>query len=225
MEDKNKLLIFKLNVLEKDNNNEVCRGILEPNHNNKKTRNNNNVKVNIPISVRSDGEFETDKVKVSTPENSCRGQQPLHTQVKTNNNKSACNVSNKYSDILKQGSHSEQKRKTGIHREKIIKGTRTINNENSFVGVKPKVWIHLGKVKLKTSEEEIKSHLKLIFPGRSFIVEAMQTRNGAHSMAFKIGGDMDLKDELYNSENWPSGVTVRRFTFFRKNPVSETPER
>lgn len=103
---------------------------------------------------------------------------------------------------------------------KSIVGTRQnliTDGEKTFSSAKRRVWIHIGKVEVNTSEEMIKSHLHKLFPNRLFVIEQQKISEGANSTSFKVGGDMDLMNELYNSENWPSGVTIRRFGFFRQN--------
>lgn len=99
---------------------------------------------------------------------------------------------------------------------KIIKGTReTTEEHNTLCGIKQRVWLHIGKIQLGTASEVIEKHLKQCFPGRSFIIDELKQRAGGTSMSFKVGGDLDLIDDLYDGGNWPSGVTVRRFFFQR----------
>lgn len=66
----------------------------------------------------------------------------------------------------------------------------------------------------------IREHLNQLFSGRSFIIEEQKLREGASSKSFKIGGDLDLKDALYDGNNWPIGVTIRRFTFFDESKLT-----
>lgn len=104
---------------------------------------------------------------------------------------------------------------------KIIKGTRVVDGDQQmFAGVKQRIWLHIGRVELNTTEDNINKHLIQLFTGRSFVVEALKSREGASSISHKIGGDLVLMEVLYDSKNWPSGVTDRRFRFFREKRVS-----
>ncbi|KAK9887516.1 hypothetical protein WA026_023067 [Henosepilachna vigintioctopunctata] len=211
MDDKNNLLLFKISVLEKDAKTGVRRAALTLNNEN------NHIEdmADAPVLPTKDKKTSSDKMQRST--NSWRGQQPSGTHRRINNNKTANHTWNEGNNVTPNDSVREiwKERQEGA-RNKIIKGTRATKYENSFAGVEQRAWIHVGKVKLKTAKEEIENHLQQIFPGRSFVVEALPARNEANSMSFRVGGDMDLIDELYNSANWPCGVTIRRFTFFRK---------
>lgn len=103
----------------------------------------------------------------------------------------------------------------------IIRGTRTDEkNHPTFSSVRQRIWLHIGRVQPNTTEDDIQKHLNGIFPGRVFVIEALKRGETASSIAFKIGGDSDLMEQLYESENWPNGVTIRRFTFFRGNAAS-----
>lgn len=203
MDDKNSLLLSKINILEKDSNKGVRRNklyendIIEPNR-----------EPDDKISGMSDKNMiKSHEIKA--------GQQTLHkredkfiatstgTAGKPNNN----------NDHLR-GKAKETARKNDSNR-KVLKGTHTTEIQGGFSSIQQKVWIHIGKIKPDTSEEEIKTHLNEIFPGRSFVVEALPVRSNARSMSFRVGGDMDLKDSLYDAKNWPIGVTIRRFKFFR----------
>lgn len=90
----------------------------------------------------------------------------------------------------------------------IIEGTMSAA---SFQGRERKAWIWVGRVSVGTEEVRVLEHLQERFPGRAFSVEKLPFRDGAYSCAFKVGADLSLMDELYKAENWPRGVSVRKF--------------
>lgn len=153
----------------------------------------------------------------------------------TNESEDICSLSvNKISNQKNEGSISQEESTDGTkivplrkptkdkqNLPKFIKGTRqTQTDPDAFSGTEQRIWVHVGRVQLHTTEEAIKKHLELVFPGRNFIIERLSARQDAKSLSFKIGGDFDLKEKLYMSENWPNGVTIRRFTFFRGSSAS-----
>lgn len=127
-------------------------------------------------------------------------------------------IQNKTEDVNKLGRISR------TPKGRKITGTRSKpedDKQKTFTGLKQRIWLHVGRVELNTTPEMIKKHLSQLFPGRSFVIEQQNMREGATSMSFKVGGEVDLKEELYDCNNWPSGVTIRRFDFFRRNRQQE----
>lgn len=88
-------------------------------------------------------------------------------------------------------------------------------DEVNLQGAPRKAVIHLGKVSLNATEDVVYNYLCKKFPMSDFKVEACPTREGASSLSFKIEASFELLSELYKSDNWPTGVTVSKYKFFR----------
>lgn len=99
-------------------------------------------------------------------------------------------------------------------RPRIIRGSAKADISSSFTAATRRVWLSVGKVG-DTTKEEIKTYLENKFEGHSFLVEPLPKNETAASCAYKIGADMDLIDDLYKADTWPSGVIVQRFNFRR----------
>lgn len=208
MEDKNMLLLFKISVLEKDTINNVC----DSKHNVEiKQGENEEIPTIINDNKTPDVEVRPDIGKdqsllPSKQDINNRNFPPVKSAENENRNMVRTNNSNKDAFRSTKGTIST----------KIIKGTRdATGGQNALCGIKPRVWLHIGKTQLGTTPAMIEKHLKQMFPGRSFIIDELKQRGEATGVSFRVGGDLDLVDDLYNGENWPSGITVRRF-FFRR---------
>lgn len=83
-----------------------------------------------------------------------------------------------------------------------------------FLGAARKAWLYVGRVDKGASEQHVMRHLTAKFPNMEFTVVALPVRDDAESIAFKVGADLSLFDELTKPDVWPSGVVVRSFRFF-----------
>lgn len=106
--------------------------------------------------------------------------------------------------------------------EKIIKKSKQIIGDSDpkelncgFSAATKKAWLCIGKVNKGTKPDTIRTYLQQKY-NRNFTVEALPTRDDAVSVSFKLGADFDLLAQLENCANWPKGVIVKRFTFFRQ---------
>ncbi|KAL3278986.1 hypothetical protein HHI36_016503 [Cryptolaemus montrouzieri] len=78
-----------------------------------------------------------------------------------------------------------------------------------------RAWICLGKVAMDVTKEQIMTHLKKVHKREDFFVEPLTVPEGAKSTSFKIGANFSIMKNLYDGKKWPSGVSLRRFSFFR----------
>ena len=89
---------------------------------------------------------------------------------------------------------------------------------NQIITAAPRhLWFHIGKLDLKTNKEMLLNYLEAKFSNEKFMVEMLPKRDEAKSISFKVGASFKLKEDMEKAENWPTGVAVRRFTFFRKS--------
>lgn len=85
----------------------------------------------------------------------------------------------------------------------------------NFAAIVKRAWIYVGKANKETTTEDGKNWLVKKFPGRNFLVSLLNMHENAISSSFKVGADLDLLDQLNKGENWPSGLIIKPFKFFR----------
>lgn len=228
MSDKNEILKKHVLLLEKFQNME-SPSIENPKQPERKINNNintvnksNNACGNAgdPYSNCDNNELDKDDSNMTSPrtcesQESYKWQQVKH-RANGNNNKGRKSFTGVFpvQSVQKSSSVRDVNKKS---RPEIVKGTGKSDGEvQEFCSSRPKIWLHVGRVSPNTTEESIMKHLNRTFPNRPFTVEAQPTNANSESISFKVGGDVDLQEDLYKSHNWPEGVTIRRFTFFRK---------
>lgn len=110
-----------------------------------------------------------------------------------------------------------QNRKTRSNfQSRIIHGTAKEEPSTSFTAATRRAWLSVGKVEENTKAEDIKDYLERKFKGYSFTVEPLPKQDLASSLAFKVGADMALIDQLYLSTTWLAGTIAQRYNFFRR---------
>lgn len=85
----------------------------------------------------------------------------------------------------------------------------------SFAGAARKAWLYVGRAGVDTTTDQIARHLKKNFPSQEFVIDSLPTRENANSIAFRVGADMSLIDDLNKPNLWPKGIVVKRYRFFR----------
>lgn len=83
--------------------------------------------------------------------------------------------------------------------------------EATFAAVARRAYLYVGNANLCATEETVSQYLLGKFPGRTFIVEALPTRQNAQSRAFKLTVDYSLLTDLLSPEVWPDGILVKKF--------------
>lgn len=66
-----------------------------------------------------------------------------------------------------------------------------------------RVWLHIGRVKLNTSKNDIMSYLQNKFPNNEFTVENLLLREDTATRSFKVSGVFEQEDDLEKDKNWP----------------------
>lgn len=120
-------------------------------------------------------------------------------------------TSNKVQNIEdKQESTNKNKKNT------IVVGTNTFGSEkDEFGSGESLLWLYVGRCRQGTTAESIKSYMQKRSPGYSF--EVTELDGAGRNKSFKVGANISLKDELYNSDYWPNGIVVKRFRFRKSN--------
>jgi len=84
---------------------------------------------------------------------------------------------------------------------------------NELVSGPKKAWLHIGKLRKETTEEQVKLFLKQRLPKSESTVTKLESKG--ENASFRVGVDFLLKDTVMNPDFWPSNVTFRRFLFKR----------
>ena len=93
------------------------------------------------------------------------------------------------------------------------------NGDMNFSAAVKKGWVYVGRTNLNTTRQNVHDYLNKKYPDNNFQVEELASNPNAGSKSFKVGTEIGLLDELYKGENWPKGVLIKRFQFFRhKHP-------
>ena len=75
-------------------------------------------------------------------------------------------------------------------------------------------WLHIGRLREGTKEQDIKSYLNK--KGIQGNVTCEQLTSISSNKSFKIGIPFNFLEQITDPEFWPAGITVRRFRFFRR---------
>lgn len=94
--------------------------------------------------------------------------------------------------------------------------------QSTFAAAVRRAWLYVGRVRHGVVADDIKSFLEDRFENCKFVVEALPVRETARSIAFKVGADYSLLEQLKDPSLWPKGVAVKRFTFFRGKVLPAT---
>lgn len=98
----------------------------------------------------------------------------------------------------------------------------TTPGKPAFSSAVRKAWLYVGRAERDTTCRQVLDHLQKSFPGQQFEIDPLPVRDDAKSIAFKLGADIGLIDQLNKPDVWPNGILVKRYRFFRKH--SEVPE-
>lgn len=97
-----------------------------------------------------------------------------------------------------------------------ITGTGDVmDGAGGFSAYSRKAWFYVGKVQPGTGSEKISSYLKNKYPSVDVTVEKLQSHENAISESYKVGVDYSMLEKFNDPLNWPTGVLVKRFVFFR----------
>ncbi|KAL3282115.1 hypothetical protein HHI36_005313 [Cryptolaemus montrouzieri] len=72
----------------------------------------------------------------------------------------------------------------------------------------PILMLYVGRVGTDVKEENVVTYLKNKFPNASFEVRMLPKGKNSDSVAFEVGADMSLSEDLNKAESWPNGILV-----------------
>lgn len=146
-----------------------------------------------------------------TPKKIADKQQSVPNIENVDNNRNGYNNEQNFYAARRTDKRYKQKPKS-----KIVFGSGSLNSTKSgFSAVVRKTWIYVGRASPGTSEDNMRALLAEKFPKRDFIIEKLPKWKDGTTESFKVGVDIDLVDDIFNSENWPSGTLIKKYKFFR----------
>lgn len=97
-----------------------------------------------------------------------------------------------------------------------VLGTRRMTGARiAAANIQKKTSILVGRLGLHVTADDLKDYMKATFgDAECFLVEEQKVRSGDYR-SFRVEGPLDLLDGLLCSSNWPEGVLVKKFRFFR----------
>ncbi|CAH0561686.1 unnamed protein product [Brassicogethes aeneus] len=133
----------------------------------------------------------------------------LQERSQINENKPNTNENNAQKEQKEKNKYT--KNNSNNNSSKKVVGSAT---ETAFQSAPRKASFHVGRASLNTSVENISNHFSKKFNRNEFLVEKCPSREGAKSVSFKVESTFSLLEEMYKSENWPAGITVRKYRLF-----------
>lgn len=101
-------------------------------------------------------------------------------------------------------------------RRQFIIGNKNKQDDDEFLASEKKIWIYVGRVENGTSAEKLENFLKKHYPAHQFQCEILNNKKENRNWSFKVGAPEELKDQLYDANNWPKNIMIKRFLFRRQ---------
>lgn len=118
-------------------------------------------------------------------------------------------------DVPRSSHHNERKKYRNQQNIPII-GTR--KNENlkiTAAKIHPKATIQVRKLGLEVTAEDLNDYLKSTFGQlENFKIEKLTVKSEDYN-SYRVDANAELRENLLDSTNWPEGVEVKIFQFFR----------
>lgn len=117
-------------------------------------------------------------------------------------------------DILRKTKNTDEKPK-----KRYRVGTAALEPTTSKFAAAtsaPKIWMHISKVNMDTTTEDITKYLKDQTKDNSFTVEEIIPLVPQPTFkSFKVSADQKFREVLYSETFWPKGVAYQRYHFKR----------
>lgn len=88
-----------------------------------------------------------------------------------------------------------------------------MRQQTGFKAAESNAWVYVGRVSSDTVAEDVVKYIKEKTNEEKIICEDLKIIG--RNKAFKVGINMNFKEQLYDPGFWPTGTLVRRFDFFR----------
>lgn len=150
---------------------------------------------------------------------------PLSIDTGSDRNKQTYNqVAQRNKETTQDKRTEDRKLDAQVTRKKTaILGTSTNNSAATFKAAERRGWLYIGRADEKTTTNDIKTFLEREHKGKSFTVEEITKHetNKSKNKSFKVGVDYEMLELLRKPENWPRGIVVQRYQFFRRSQAGE----
>lgn len=95
------------------------------------------------------------------------------------------------------------------------KNRRVMGSGSSFKieGVPRRTWLFVGRLKPDVTEDHLSDHVKTVLSDEDVTCVKMNTRG--RSQCFRVGVNIRHREVLLEASNWPVGVLVEPYLFFR----------
>lgn len=109
-----------------------------------------------------------------------------------------------------------------VGRAPIIGSRRSGAARISAATLRKRTSILVSRLEIGVTAEDLKSYLLDTFaPEDSFSIEEQKVRTGDYK-SFRVEASLDCLDALLTASNWPDGVFVKKFRFFRRRQIAES---
>lgn len=216
MDDKNQLLIFKINTLENADHT-TNRSLLSNAQAAPSSRSMSPVGINLNMknsATHSCSTAERDDNSKNTKNTlvpSRKGQRPAKPNNNKNKNHLVIGDSNlNFSGVdATSGQARVADRSTSNKRNRVVIGL----NKEATIRAAPKLGhLHVYRLSSDTSEEMLSAFLRRSAPNINFSCQKL-TRRDETSASFKVSFPIADVDKVYNGSIWPDGSAVKRFFF------------
>lgn len=106
---------------------------------------------------------------------------------------------------------------------KAIMGSRKLQSSTiSAANIPKKTSVFVSKLDRQVTADDLHLYLKSTFGNdQDFVVEEQKVRTGEYR-AFRVRAGLELLSDLLSSSNWPEGVLIKKFHFFRSRPTASS---
>lgn len=145
----------------------------------------------------------------------------------TGNNKNEIEGKKPYDKNIQHTSTYKKTNKKRNEKKHIVGANKSENTDDNFGGGEPMLWLYVGRCKPETTTEKIRSYLEKKSPGHEFDVQQLSALGRFKS--FRVGGNISLRNVVYDPSYWPNNVLVKRFEFRnsfrgRRDTSGQSPE-
>lgn len=109
-----------------------------------------------------------------------------------------------------------------VRRYSTVTGTKKIPDPNSRIAaavVRKRTSVFVGRLAADTAVEDLLDFLKGTFGRSDFEIEKLVVRSGSYS-SFRVETDVELLDRIFSADNWPEGIVIKKFRFFRSKNLN-----
>lgn len=146
-----------------------------------------------------------------------RGRQP------SSDLRSASSVRRISARQISGGSHKSNNPPRVIVNPQIVGSRNDGSDKISAAKLQKRTSVLVSRLDKNVSADDLKEYLLATFgTGEEFVIEEQTVRSGEYR-SFRVEIKLDSLDSLMTPSNWPVGVVVKKFRFFRSTPPGARP--